>query len=381
MNDLIDKFEVFPWNENLDTGIAIIDEQHKKLVLLLNQLAAALARGNPIETNKIFTELTHYAEFHFETEEAIWLEHFGDDSWLSSHQLNHSSFLPKVIELKEREKNKSQNEIIEGIILFLIRWLAFNILDSDKRMALLIKYINSGLSFGEAKIASDKKMSGSIRIVIETVMQMYDSLSSRTMELMRESHKREQIEKELHKANKQLRKANLRLESLAVTDQLTDLFNRRHFNTIFARELKRAKRDKIPLALIVLDIDHFKKINDNYGHSAGDRALLQIGQKLKEICHRPGDFPFRLGGEEFSILAANLDYQGTIEFAEIIRKEIENLNIHNQNNSTAQYLTVSIGTITRIPGKTDTVDSFMSTADARLYQAKELGRNRLIAGD
>ncbi|MBS0299866.1 MAG: bacteriohemerythrin [Proteobacteria bacterium] len=381
MNHLLDKFEVFPWNENLDTGITIIDEQHKKLVSLLNRLAAALARGNPIETNDIFTELTHYAEFHFETEEAIWLEHFGNDSWLSSHQLSHSSFLPKVVELKEGEKNKSQNEIIESIILFLIRWLAFHILDSDKRMALLIQYINNGLSFDQAKIASDKKMSGSIRVVIETVMQMYDSLSSRTMELMRESHKREQIEKELHKANKQLRKANLRLESLAVTDQLTDLFNRRHFNTIFARELKRAKRDKTPLALIMLDIDHFKKINDHYGHSAGDRALMQISRKLKEICHRPGDFPFRLGGEEFGILAANLDCQGTTEFAEIIRKEMENLHIHNEYSSTARYLTVSIGSITRIPGKTDTVDSFMSVADTRLYQAKELGRNRVVAGD
>lgn len=381
MNYLLDKFEVFPWNENLDTGIAIIDEQHKKLVSLLNRLAAALARGNPVETNDIFTELTHYAEFHFETEEAIWLEHFGDDSWLSSHQLSHSSFLPKVIELKNREKNKSQNEIIESIILFLIRWLAFHILDSDKRVALLIQYINNGLTFDEAKIASDKKMSGSIRVVIETVMHMYDSLSSRTLELMRESHKREQIEKELHKANKQLRKANLRLELLAVTDQLTDLFNRRHFNTIFARELERAKRDKIPLALIEMDIDHFKKINDNYGHSAGDRALVQVSQKLKEICHRPGDFLFRLGGEEFGILAANLDYQGTTEFAEIIRMEIENLKIRNQYNSSAQYLTVSIGSISRIPGKTDTVDSFMSLADTRLYQAKELGRNRVIAGN
>ncbi|MBX3616129.1 GGDEF domain-containing protein [Nitrosomonas sp.] len=378
MNNPLEKLEVFPWNENLDTGIAIIDEQHKRLVLLLNQLADTLVRGNVVEINDIFTKLTQYAEFHFETEEVIWAEHFGDDSWLSSHQLSHSSFLPKVLELKENGSTQSHTEVIERIILFLIRWLAFHILDSDKRMAYFIQYRNKDLSFDDAKIAADKKMSGSIRLVIETVMRMYDSLSSTTLKLMRESHERLAIEKELHKANKQLLKANLRLEALAITDQLTDLHNRRHFNNVFTRELKRAKRDKIPLALIMLDIDHFKKVNDHLGHSAGDRVLIQVSQKLKEICHRPGDFPFRLGGEEFCILAANLNHQGTVEFAEIIRKEIEDLNIPVQHSSTQQYLTVSVGCVTQIPGKTDTIDSFMSVADIRLYKAKELGRNRVI---
>ena len=374
MNYFLDKFEVFPWNENLDTGIAIIDEQHKKLVSLLNRLAAALARDNSIETNDIFTELTHYAEFHFETEEAIWLEHFGDDSWLSSHQLSHSSFLPKVIELKNRENNKSQNEIIESIILFLIRWLAFHILDSDKRMALLIQYINNGLTFDEAKIASDKKMSGSIRVVIETVMHMYDSLSSRTLELMRESHKREQIEKELHKANKQLRKANLRLELLAVTDQLTDLFNRRQFNTIFARELKRAKRDKIPLALIVMDIDHFKKINDGFGHLVGDEALLAITAAIGRGV-RAGDTVARIGGEEFAALLGGASEAEALGVAERIRREVEAVRFAAPGDRTIP-LTVSIGGTVCSSGAT--VSDLLREADRRLYDAKRTGRNRVI---
>ena len=381
MNKSLEKLEVFPWNENLDTGIAIIDEQHKQLVLLLNQLAAALTRDNLLEINDIFAELTQYAEFHFATEEQIWIEYLGNDSWLSSHQLSHSSFLPKALELSASGTNRSQAQVIENFILFLIRWLAFHILDSDKRMAIFIQHRNEGLSFDEAKIASEKKMSGSIRVVIETVMRMYDSLSSRTLDLMRESHKRLAIEKELQKTNKQLLKANLKLESLAITDHLTNLFNRRHFKIVFTQELKRAKRDKIPLALLILDIDHFKKINDQFGHSIGDQVLIQVGQKLKEICHRPGDFLFRFGGEEFCILAANLDQQGTVEFAEIIRKEIENLRIPNHHTNTQQYLTASIGCVTQIPGKTDTIDSFISAADSRLYQAKELGRNRIVCNN
>ncbi|PTN13303.1 GGDEF domain-containing protein [Nitrosomonas aestuarii] len=372
------KFEVFPWNKNFEIGIEVIDEQHKMLISLLNELASTITRDNPIEINHVFSELAKYAEYHFQMEEAIWVDYFGDDSWLSSHQLSHSFFLPKVIEIKEQETNKSQTEIIECIILFLIRWLAFHIMDNDKRMALCIENIHKGMPLEEAKIAADKKMNGSIRILIETVMEMYDSLSTRTLALIRESHARQKIEKKLHKTNKQLRKANLRLESLSITDQLTDLYNRRHFNSIFMRELKRARREKLPLALIFIDIDFFKQINDNYGHSEGDHILIRISQQLKIICQRPGDYAFRLGGEEFGIISSNLDIHGTAEFAEIIRKEIEGLHIPNKYSSVSPYLTVTVGTVTRIPDEIDTIDSYMSAADKHLYEAKESGRNRII---
>ncbi len=381
MNNHLDHFEVFPWNKNFETGIATIDEQHKVLVSLLNELAGTLARDDQLEINRVFDELAEYANFHFETEEAIWVEYFGDDSWLSSHQLTHSSFLPKVVELKEQDTNKPLIEIIEGIVKFLIRWLAFHIIDSDKRLAFVVHNMEKGLSFEEAKIASDKKMSGSIRVLIETVMAMYDGLSSRTLDLMRERHERRRVEEELHEANTQLREANIKLEELAITDQLTGLFNRRHFNNIFKQELKRANRENTYLSLIIMDIDFFKKLNDNYGHSKGDRVLVQLGQKLINLCQRPGDYAFRLGGEEFGVLAANLEPQGTVEFAEIVRKGIEALGIPHEYSDAANILTVSIGSITMMPDETDTIDDYMSIADARLYKAKKLGRNQVVSSE
>jgi hemerythrin-like metal-binding protein len=281
MNNHLDFVEVFPWNKNFETGVEIIDEQHKKLVALLNELASTLTQDNQIEVTRVFDELAEYANFHFETEEAIWVEYFSDDSWLSSHQLTHSTFLPRVLELKEQDSNQSLDEIIEGIVKFLIRWLAFHIIDNDKRMAFVIQNMQAGLSLEEAKIVADKKMSGSIRVLIETVMTMYDSLSSRTLDLMRERHKRKKVEEELHDANQQLREANRSLEQLSITDQLTGLFNRRHFNSIFMQELKRAYRDTTSLSLIIVDIDFFKRINDQHGHSEGDRVLVQVSRKLK----------------------------------------------------------------------------------------------------
>ncbi len=381
MNDHLNHIEVFPWNKNFETGVEIIDEQHKKLVSLLNELAGTLVQDNQIEVTRVFDELAEYANFHFETEETIWAEHFGDDSWLASHQLTHSSFLPKVVELKEQDTNKPLTEIIESIVRFLIRWLAFHIIDNDKRMAFVIQNMQAGLSLEEAKIVSDKKMSGSIRVLIETVLAMYDRLSSRTLDLMRERHKRKKIEAELQNANKQLREANLNLEKLSITDQLTGLFNRRHFNNVFAQEFKRAYRDTTSLSLIIIDVDFFKRVNDNQGHSEGDRVLVQVSKKFKKLCQRPGDYAFRLGGEEFGILATNLEPQGAIEFSESIRKGIEQLGIPNAYSDIAEILTVSIGCVTKVPEETDTIDNYMAIADARLYKAKALGRNRVVTSE
>ena len=158
-------------------------------------------------------------------------------------------------------------------------------------------------------------------------------------------------------------------------DPLTGLLNRQGL-----RSWVDALATDKPLTLAMIDLDHFKQLNDTHGHATGDQVIQALALELRRMesatCRA-----VRLGGEEFGILAANLDYQGTTEFAEIIRMEIENLKIRNQCNSSAQYLTVSIGSISRIPGKADTVDSFMSLADTRLYQAKELGRNRVVAGN
>ncbi len=181
-----DQFEVFPWNRNFETGHAVIDEQHRTLVRSLNKLARTLVNDEVIEVNRAFDELAEYANFHFADEEAIWAEYFRDDYWLSSHQLSHAAFLPKVIELKNKDEGKSLTDAVENIVRFLIRWLAFHIIDNDKRMALAVDAMASGMSVEDAKVLADKKMSGSMRLLIETILYMYDGLSSRALDLMRE---------------------------------------------------------------------------------------------------------------------------------------------------------------------------------------------------
>jgi diguanylate cyclase (GGDEF)-like protein/hemerythrin-like metal-binding protein len=364
--------EVFPWNDNFETGITEIDTQHKQLVSLLNKLASTLVDDDNIEISKVFDELTQYAQYHFRTEEQIWGEYFGQDSWLTSHQQSHVDFLPSVIEIEESDTNMPLRHAVERVVKFLIRWLAMHIIASDRRMAFVVTGMDNGLSKSEAKVIADEKMSGSFSILIDTIMDMYDGLSLRTLELMRERLHRQAVEIKLREANQQL-------EVLATTDVLTGLHNRRYFNDVFAQELRRAKRNATSLALIIIDLDYFKKLNDDHGHSQGDFALAAVGACINELCRRAGDFGFRFGGEEFCILVTGKEAIKQIhEFSERLRKSVINLQISNSSSDAHHFLTVSIGATLVSPVNDQSAESIINYADKNLYEAKRLGRNRCV---
>lgn len=365
-----DHFEVFPWNRNFETGIAKIDEQHRTLVNLLNKLAKTLVNNHFVEVNAAFKELTDYASQHFSDEEEVWAKYFKNDQWLTSHQISHASFLPKVVEIKNEGDGKALSDIVEHIIKFLIRWLAFHIIDSDKRLAIVVDAVDAGKTLTEAKEIAEVKMSGAMRVLIETILTMYDSLSSRALELMRERTAR-------IKAEQQLKQANKLLEELSITDSLTGLFNRRYFETILQSELRRASRQNSILGFMLIDIDHFKAYNDTYGHLQGDTALQILGGRMIEMCRRPGDLVFRLGGEEFCILMTDQTENSTRSFSEIIRKGVEELQLSHKNSPIGHHLTVSIGAVSRVPEPSDTPEDFYHQADQQLYQAKANGRNQV----
>lgn len=192
----IEIFEIFPWCKNFETGIQGIDEQHKKLVEILNRLAGHLANmSNEIILNNIFDELAAYADYHFSSEEKIWCEYFADDSWYSEHKDTHGTFIGDVLKLKNSDK--TLDETILDIVSFLSQWLAYHILDTDKRMAKGVLAMQEGLSLEDAKARADAEMQGSMRVLINTVLTMYDSLSTRTLDLMREKTLRKRAEEEL----------------------------------------------------------------------------------------------------------------------------------------------------------------------------------------
>jgi diguanylate cyclase (GGDEF)-like protein/hemerythrin-like metal-binding protein/PAS domain S-box-containing protein len=194
----IEIFEVFPWNKNFEVGIELIDLQHKELVKILNKLASHLANlSTPLILNEVFDELANYADYHFHSEEEIWKANFKNDIWLLTHQKTHSSFISEVIRIKDNKDNKSLDDVIHDIVSFLSQWLAYHILDNDKRMAKAVLSLQSGYTLEESKLIVEDLMSDSMELLINTVLTMYDSLSNRTLALMREKALRKKAEESL----------------------------------------------------------------------------------------------------------------------------------------------------------------------------------------
>ncbi|MEW7981911.1 MAG: bacteriohemerythrin [Candidatus Sedimenticola endophacoides] len=182
-----DFFEIFPWNKNFETGIVEIDRQHQGLVDILNRLAAHLAGcSRPATLDTVLGELADYAVMHFETEERVWREWLSGDGWLEEHEQTHRGFFERVASLRNGSDDRPHNEVIQEVVLFLSQWLAYHILESDKWFAFVVDFMRAGEPLAEAKHRANERMSGSMRLLIETVLTMYDSLSSRTLDLMRE---------------------------------------------------------------------------------------------------------------------------------------------------------------------------------------------------
>jgi len=175
-------------------------------------------------------------------------------------------------------------------------------------------------------------------------------------------------------------RAEAELSVLAATDGLTGLANRRTFDKALESEWLRAARHNLPLSLLLMDIDRFKRFNDNYGHQAGDECLQAVARILAAAMKRPGDLVARYGGEEIAVLLPATDAAGAATVAEDVRSRVEALAIPHDGNLPASVLTISIGTATLKPSfQLFDADPKMlvALADQALYQAKLKGRNRV----
>lgn len=168
-----------------------------------------------------------------------------------------------------------------------------------------------------------------------------------------------------------------RVENLSIIDDMTGLYNRRHFNHMIEQEINRAKRQKQPLAVAMVDIDFFKNINDNYGHQVGDEVLIQVADCFKGAFHRASDFVFRMGGEEFLVLSSFKDKEEFKRYLEKFCEDVKALNIKNEG-SPFHLLTVSIGAEFYEVDALKTSTKLYHDVDQKLYQAKETGRNRVV---
>ena len=181
----------------------------------------------------------------------------------------------------------------------------------------------------------------------------------------------------LNEIQKELEKSNKKLQILSSMDALTKIPNRLTFDETLDKEWRNAHRSHEQLSLLMLDIDHFKKYNDTYGHQSGDDCLIQVAQTLYASTDRPMDLVCRYGGEEFSVILPDTRIEGAMKVAERMLENITNLKIEHKFSDTSDIVSITIGVASCYPQENTLPASLISMSDQALYVAKESGRNKV----
>ena len=188
---------------------------------------------------------------------------------------------------------------------------------------------------------------------------------------------RDEAYRALRESQRELMRANLELERLTRIDGLTGLGNRRYFDEYLAAEWKRCQRTQSPLSVLMIDVDHFKRYNDAYGHLAGDDVLKQIARVIQDGSTRSTDLAARYGGEEFVVILTGVPQDGATHVAERLVQGVRNLNIAHG----ADRVTISVGVATAWPDAESDPARLVNAADLALFRAKNEGRNRLVSAE
>ena len=191
------------------------------------------------------------------------------------------------------------------------------------------------------------------------------------------SARKDEINDLSHTINRMLaliRKQMVLLESIALTDPLTQIANRRAFEERIAIEMSLHQRNQTPLSIMKIDVDYFKRYNELYGHPAGDDVLRTLGQLISQVACRPADLPARIGGEEFAVILPATDLDGACHVAELLNSKLAELKLIHEDSPIAKCVTVCIGVTAA--GQED-VSTFMQRADKAMYNAKQTGRNKI----
>lgn len=221
-----------------------------------------------------------------------------------------------------------------------------------------------------------------LRLIVENLLRQYrlsqenkrlvDDLSAKNLALLEMNR---ELEAKIAERTHELAEANSRLAQLAVTDGLTGLYNHRHFHERLALEVERSLRNGLPLGLLMIDVDHFKALNDQYGHPAGDEMLRQLARIMGDG-RRANDFVARYGGEEFSIVLVDTSKLTAAQVAERLRERVEQAEFFAPGSG-REHMSISIG-VAAFPDDANDSEALVRSSDAALYEAKRAGRNCVV---
>ena len=359
----------FIWDSSFVTGFDDVDAQHLYLVELINKLGKLLVRNEQSEKaiESIFQELYDYTLYHFQEEETLMKNAGIDSRFLSTHIKVHQDFLFKVTEMHE-QLVVEYPATLAHLLDFLIHWLAYHILGMDQNMARQLAAIKSGCSTEQAFQVASTEVDSATEALLSALNKLFQQVSERNKEL-RQLNKT--LEIKVAQRTEELQEANLHLEQLATTDMLTNLPNRRYAISHLSALWEKAQQQNKPLSCLMIDADHFKEVNDRYGHDAGDKVLIALSQQLQQTL-RNDDIVCRLGGDEFLVICENTDFAGARHIAQLLCNEVAELKVPIEKGT--WFGSVSIGVGSKQAHMRD-MDELIKMADQGVYLAKEAGKN------
>ena len=363
--------QLFQWDQTFATGSTVVDGQHQYLIEIINQFGELITRNDPEtkEIEEVCLKLMEYTNYHFSEEERLMETAGLDQRHIIHHCQQHEDLINEVIPLRQ---SLVAGDLAAGkhLFEFLINWLVFHILGTDMLMSRQIDGMHRGMTARDAYSFEEEHNQKTTGVLLTAVKKLLYQLSSRNRELVELN---ETLEKKIQDRTIELSKANEKLTQLASTDSLTGVLNRRAFMESAQSVFDLAQRYRRPLSLLMIDVDHFKRINDTFGHQSGDLVLIRLSEMMNK-CLRGTDIIGRVGGEEFAVILPETGPEQTVQLAERLLTSVRGEAVEVEQ-TTKVNITVSIGFAT-VPPLASDVDSVMQEADRALYTAKSKGRDR-----
>ena len=363
----------FKWGKHFKTEIRTIDQQHRSLVSMINSFGEAIIdeATNPGFLLEIFSKLTDYASEHFNTEEQLIRSKQLDPRHIKYHLKQHHDFVYEIHRFKETIDSNNPEEY-RSLFEYLVNWLAYHILICDKNMARQIRAVDDGENAAEVYVREEKEASSATQPLVGALNTLFTLVSKRNKAL---AELNQTLETRVAERTMELTRANEALERISITDHLTQLPNRRFAMRQLNLLWDEMQKTRQPLALLMIDADGFKAVNDMHGHDAGDIVLQRLAFELRDSV-RSDDIVCRLGGDEFIIICPNTDLKGAVYLGELTLSAVTALKI---SVGKGHWLgSVSIG-VASSSDKIENPDALVKAADDAVYAAKNNGRRCVMA--
>ncbi|MBF0471502.1 MAG: GGDEF domain-containing protein [Gammaproteobacteria bacterium] len=365
----------FIWDNNYETGVAEVDNQHHQLVDVINRFGDQLAENRVLDQiiDNTFAELADYTRYHFSEEEEMMAMLKIDPRHLTGHVDAHQLFLTELVTMKEN-LTPGDSSSSQQLLDFLIHWLAYHILGTDKNMARQVRSIQAGMTPEDAYDEEERQSDSSTEPLLVALNGLFHLVSTRNAELLRLNLS---LEEKVAERTAELQKANLYLEELTLTDTLTRLPNRRHAMRQLSLLWEEAEKIHADLVVMMVDADHFKEVNDTYGHDAGDRVLCELSKTLRHAM-RTDDIVCRLGGDEFLIICPFTAIEDGLQVAHNPLNQVNQLRVETGDGYWQGSISIGVGA--KRAGMADFED-LIKMADRGVYAAKSAGKNCIRAGE